>query len=405
MQKIKKIKKLLLVLILLVCSNLQADKVNVTLREFASIVATENKINILISSDIKEDKVLFILANKKNKIFLPAFKRMLYIKDMELIKQKGFYYIDKIKVEVDEVIEEIKPEKMFYSIKLNNLVFEDVNKLLQLNNIKSIYIKTTNSVCFFALEDEYKKLSTNIKDLDIKLPQIQFKITIFTTNKEDLKERGFNISAYAHSLDKSDSSGENGTSSTSFMYFLNLITMPYNVPSNVVANSSSGLYTVVKYLNQNGFTEIENSPILTAKSHSKVSFSTVKNIPYLTSSVTTESTDTKTTESLEYKDVGMKIDISPVVINDVINFDLNLIIEELTSNSSLTPTTEKRQLNSSYSLKRGEILVLSGVNKSSTLTTDFGIPLLQEVWLLGELFKYKTTTISKSILTITVEVL
>ena len=122
--------------------------------------------------------------------------------------------------------------------------------------------------------------------------------------------------------------------------------MPYSAPSNVVNNAKHGFYAVVKYLDRNGLTNIKSSPVLTARSHSKVSFSSVRNIPYLISSVTNEDTSKSTTESLEYKDVGLKIDISPIVINDVINFDLKLVIEELisTSTPSLTPSTQKESL-------------------------------------------------------------
>ncbi len=398
MIKIKRIIKKVMIL-LLVCYSLQAGKVDVTLREFANIVAEQNHINILISSDVEDDKIFFYIADKtKTYVLLPAFKKMLYLKDLQLLHSQGFYYIDKIK----------HPEhKVFYqSIKLNNLVYEDVGSLLQINDIKSTYIKSTNSVGFKSTNKKFHILEKHIKYLDVEYPQIQFKINIFYTNIDNLKDRGFNLSVFKKSVNTS--SGKNSTVSTqNLVYFLNLLTMPYSTPSNVVSNAKQGFYAVVKYLDLNGFTEIKNSPVLTARSHSKVSFSSVKNIPYLVSSVTNEDTSKSTTESLEYKDVGLKIDISPIVINDVINFDLKLVIEELisTSTPSLTPSTQKRELNSSYRLKRGELLILSGVNRETLLSKDYGIPLLKDIWLLGELFKFKSETKTKEILTISIEVL
>ena len=398
MIKIKRIIKKVMVL-LLVCYNLQAGKVDVTLREFANIVAEQNHINILISSDVEDDKIFFYIADKtKTYVLLPAFKKMLYLKDLQLLHSQGFYYIDKIK----------HPEhKVFYqSIKLNNLVYEDVGSLLQINDIKSTYIKSTNSVGFKSTNKKFHILEKHIKYLDVEYPQIQFKINIFYTNIDNLKDRGFNLSAFKKSV--STSSGKNSTVSTqNLVYFLNLLTMPYSAPSNVVNNAKHGFYAVVKYLDRNGLTNIKSSPVLTARSHSKVSFSSVRNIPYLISSVTNEDTSKSTTESLEYKDVGLKIDISPIVINDVINFDLKLVIEELisTSTPSLTPSTQKRELNSSYRLKRGELLILSGVNRETLLSKDYGVPLLKDIWLLGELFKFKSETKTKEILTISIEVL
>jgi len=395
MKKIKRILKKVII-VLLVCYSLQADKVDVTLREFANIVAEQNKINILISQNIKDDKILFLLADKtKSYVLLPAFTKMLFLKDLQLTKNQGFYYIDKIK----------HPEKkeFYHTIKLNNLVYEDVQALLKINKIKSAYIKSTNSVGFKSTMKKFHILKKYINDLDVQYPQVQFKINIFYTNTDKLKDRGFNVSLLKQSVNTSAS--EDVSSSQNLVYFLNLITMPYSAPSNIINNAKNGFYATVKYLNQNGFTNIKNSPVLTARSHSKVSFSSVKNIPYLVSSVTNEDTSKSTTESLEYKDVGLKIDIFPIIINDVVNFDLNLVIEELTSTSSLTPSTEKRELNSSYRLRRGEMLVLSGVNRETMLSTDYGIPVLKEIWLLGELFKFKTETKTKETLTISIEVL
>ena len=396
MIKIKKIIKRVMVL-LLVCYSLQADKVDVTLREFADIVANRNHINILISSEIEDDKIFFYIADKtKPYVMLPAFKKMLYLKDLQLLSSQGFYYIDKIK--------HPEKEKFYHTIKLNNLVFNDAKALLNINKIESVYIKSTNSVGFNSTTKKFKILEKYIKDVDVQYPQIQFKINIFYTNIDNLKDRGFNLSAYKKSVGSS-SEKDSGTSPQNLVYFLNLITMPYTASSNVVANAKSGFYATVKYLDQNGFTNIKNSPVLTARSHSKVSFSSVKNIPYLVSKVTNESTSKATTESLEYKDVGLKIDILPVVVGDVINFDLNLVIEDITSTSSLTPSTQKRKLNSSYRLKRGEILILSGVNRETLLSKDYGVPVLKNIWLLGAFFKFKNETKTKETLTISIEVL
>jgi len=394
MKKINLLKKVLI--LILVCYNLQADKVDVTLREFANIVAIQNHINILISSSIKQDKVLFILADKtKAYVMLPAFQKMLFLKDLQLTKNLGFYYIDKIP--------HPEKEEFYHTIKLNNLVYDDVNDLLKINDIKSVYIKSTNSVGFKSTMKKYNILKKYIQDLDVQYPQIQFKINIFYTNIDNLKDRGFNLSAYKQSVQKT--SQNNQVNTQNLTYFLNLITMPYSATTNVVDTAKNGFYATVKYLNQNGFTNIKNSPILTAKSHSKVSFSSVKNVPYLVSTVTNETASKQTTQNVEYKDVGLKIDISPIVINDVVNFDLNLVVEELTSTSSLTPTTQKRELNSSYRLKRGEILVLSGVNRESLLSTSYGVPLLKDIFLIGQLFQYKSETKTKETLTISIEVL
>lgn len=388
-------KKLIKVLILLLIScSLQADKVDVTLRQFANIVAEQNKINILISQDIEDDSIVFYLADKtKAYVMLPAFQKMLHLKQLQLIKNQGFYSIEKIIKK--------EPDINYHSIKLDNLVYDDVKNILEINDIKSTYIASTNSVGFKSTFKTYNILKNYINALDVKLPQMKFKINIFYTNIDNLKDRGFNLSAYTQSV----KSENQETSTENLTYFLNLITMPYTATSNVVSDTKNGFYATVKYLNQNGFTDIKNSPVLTAISNKKVSFSSVKTIPYLTTATSTSDTTTTSSNSYDYKDVGLQIGLTPYMIGDTINFDLTLIVEELLSTSSLTPTTDKKELNGSYRLKKGEILVLSGVNKESSLTTEYNIPLLSKIYLLGELFQYKSHTKTKDTLTISIEVL
>jgi len=391
----KKIKNQILKinLILLVCFQiLQADKIDLTLRQFANLVADENHINILISSKIQQDKVIFFLADKSKYVMLPAFKTMLKSKNLILLRKNGFFFIDKIVDPLEKV--------SLHSIKLNNLVSDSVLSLLKLYKIDGVYVKSTNSVDFLSSKKDYLAISKIAKKFDKKLPQVQFKINIFYTNLDNLKDKGFNLSAYMQSVHQQQ---DGNTPTLPYTYFLNLITMPYNATSNIVANSKKGLYATIKYLTQNHYTDILNSPTLTARSHSKVSFSSVKNVPYLVSTVKNENTSTQITQNIVYKDVGLKINISPVVLGDYVNFDLNLIVEDLISHTQ-TPTTEKRELNSSYTLKRGDVLVLSGVNKTVNVKNEYGVPILKNIFIIGNLFKYTSYSKTKSVLTITIEV-
>lgn len=385
-------------------SNLLADKIEVNLREFASIVAIQNKVNILIQQDVEDDKITFLVGEKDNTIFLAVFKKMLFLKGLDLKNNKNeFYYIEKIPVKEKEEIKLPEPVKdVFFSMTLQNVVFEDVENLLKLYDAKYSYIKSTNTVAFFCKPEFLEIIKNSILALDVSFPQIQFKITVLETNLNEIKDRGTNISAYMQSLNDTSDTASN----LSFNYFFNLITMPYSASSNVLENSKSGFYGVLKYLNQNGFTEIKNSPVVTARSHAEASFSSGQNIPYLVQSSSFTSATATKNDSYAYKDVGLKILLKPVIIGNDINFDLTLTLEDLiSSSSSLTPTTSKKELKSSYKLKKGEILVLSGINKETTLDNSFGIPLLKDLWIVGELFKFESKSSTSSIITITIEVL
>jgi len=377
------------------------------LREFAQKVSSDNKVNILIQEAVEDETITFFVGDKDAKIFLPAFKKMLYLKGLDLKKDKSdFYYIEKIPEKKEEVKKEPEPIKdVFYSVVLKHPVFDDVENLLKMHDgVKYTYIASTNSVAFFCKPEYLDELKKSIAALDIETQQIQFKITVLETNLDDVKDRGTNISAYMQSVAKTDSDGKAVNQSSN--YFLNLITMPYSASSNVLENSKSGFYGVLKYLNQNGFTKIKNSPVITASSNKEVSFTSGKNVPFKVGTSSYSSASTTSSSSYQYRDVGLTIVLKPIILGDVVDFDLTLTLEDiLTSTTTDMLSTSKKQLKSTYKLKKGELLVLSGINKEEQLNSSYDVPVLSKIFLLGELFKYESKSQSNSIVTITIEVL
>lgn len=279
-------------------------ELELNLRDFASLVSDEKQINILLNPDINATKNTFIISNSSSHDILNVFKKMLSYNNLLLIKDKGFYYVDYIKdnnlsVSVENV----------YQVSLDNLVFNDVNNYLSAFDINSTYLKDSNTIVFKSTKKNYKQISKFIKKIDLQSKQVTFKINVLETSLDDLKDRGFNLSAYYKTIDDKNSNLD-------LNYFLNLITMPYTATSNVLQNSKSGFYAVLKFLNQNGYTNIKTSPFLTAKNNKQVIFTSVQNIPYLTQSTSQKKDDTTTTNSYEYKDVGLKLAITPYILKD-----------------------------------------------------------------------------------------
>jgi len=380
--------KILLLMVVLLLNNLHAEKIDLSLREFASMVASENKVNILIQQSIEDDKIFFYLGDTNStKVPLSAFSKMLYLKGFNFKKTDSFYFIEQIKEPVEKPVENV-----FQTYTLKNPVFPDVQNILNAFDINGTYISSTNAVSFSAPPKHLKEIISAIHSIDVSQNQVQFKITILETSIDDLKDRGANISAYLQ------------TTNETSKYFLNLITMPYTATTNVTDNSKSGFYGVLKFLDQNGYTKIKNSPIITARNQTEVSFTSVKNIPYKAGTSSYASSSTTSTTSYAYKDVGLKVTIKPIIIENMVNFDLTLVIEDLLDTTD-TPTTSKKELKSTYSLQRGDMLVLSGINKETVTDSSYSVPVLRSIYLLGELFKYSSTSTASSILTMTIEVL
>lgn len=382
----------IILLLLLSSLALVAKQYKHNLLEYANLTAIHNKVDILISDEINPNEFYFFTDKEYPTASLNLFKTMVESKDLLFSYHKGLYFIEKPK-EIDLNATELNETKKLYSFNLESKSNNDIQNLLNLYDINNTY--TTNNKVFFRTDKEkYKELNNALMEVDILPKQTRLKITVIETNLNKLKERGFEISGYLKTIDNIHT-----------QYYLNLITMPYTNNQNIIKFAKKEYYGVIKYLNRNDFSQIKSSPILTAKNNTNVYFSSVQNIPYLKQSKEVKDNQTSNTNSYEYKDIGLKINIKPIILKEHVDIDLHLILEDLLSDDSLTPVTSKKEIRSSYLLKKGEILVLSGINKTTNYTDHFEIPLLSKIFLVGDLFKFDTKKQLDTTLALSIEAL
>ncbi|WP_297941159.1 type II and III secretion system protein [uncultured Campylobacter sp.] len=376
--------KKILILTLCVISFSKAETIYTDLVNFAQLASISNNIAIVTDDSIDGNYYYFIYQHDTN-LTLSMFRKMLESKGLFLYKKDNFYYITDKKL----------PDYDLRRIDLSNYVVEDVRRIMANFELNATYSTTSNSVFFRADDVAYEQIKQAVASIDKPLEQVEFKLTITETNLKDIKDRGAKLQSLLKPLNHGD-----------LAYYINLITSPYTTNSNVVRNDSEGFFGVLNFLDTNGLTKIISSPFLTAKNHTEVNFSAVQNIPYLVQNSQTSATQTTTQNTYEYKDVGLKITLKPVILKDHVDFDLHLILEDLLSSANtLTPITSKKELKSSYSLKRGDILVLSGINKTTTQKQRNGIPILKDIYILKYLFSVEQDQDINSVVTLTIQVI
>ena len=384
-------------LVLILVLEVSAIQIKSNLLEFANIAANTNKTQILISGSLKPDDYYFFTDQKQVNITLSLFKKMVELQGLRFLKLDDFYFVD-----IDKSLNANsdfnstsyeEPENLYY-IKMQGNSFAELNSMLYQYDKNATYIAQDNAAVIKATEKQYSEILSYLPNFDNKIvEQIRFKITILETDLSDLRKRGTEVNSLLKAVDSKD-----------FRFFFNMITVPYIENSNVITQAAD-FYGVLNFLDQNSITKIKSSPFVVAKSNSEVFFSSVKTIPFLKNTSTFNQYSTQSQNTYDYKDVGLTLKLRPVVVGSNIDVDLDLTFENLLANSDkLTPSTSKKQLKSSYRLKRGEIIVLSGINQDIETKGRTGIPLLKDIWLLKYLFSTETTDLSNSILTITIEI-
>ena len=392
--------KKILIIAFLLALVLKAQIVKSNLLQFADLASVENKTQILISGSIVPDDYVFFTSSKNPKISLSLFKKMVELQGLRFLKLDDFYFIDNLtdnqkNAVNNESLENPSINENLYYIKLFGNSFDELNSILSLYEKNATYISQDNSAVFKASEKQFSEIISYLPNFDTKdKEQVSFKITILETEINVLKERGTEINSLLELSGHKD-----------FKLFFNMLTVPYTQSSNVIKKSNE-FYGVLQLLDKNDITKIKASPFLVAKNNTQVNFSSVKNLPFLSNTSTYTQSAVQTQNTYEYRDVGLKLTLKPVIVSDMIDVDLNLIYENLLSTGdSLTPKTSKKELKSNYRLKKGEIIVLSGINQSTNIEIKKGIPILKDIPVLQYIFSTKNKELSESILSISIEVL
>ena len=392
--------KKILIIAFLLALVLKAQIVKSNLLQFADLASVENKTQILISGSIVPDDYIFFTNSKNPKISLSLFKKMVELQGLRFLKLDDFYFIDNLtdnqkNAVNNESLENPSINENLYYIKLFGNSFDELNSILSLYEKNATYISQDNSAVFKASEKQFSEIISYLPNFDTKeKEQVSFKITILETEINVLKERGTEINSLLELSEHKD-----------FKLFFNMLTVPYTQSSNVIKKSNE-FYGVLQFLDKNDITKIKASPFLVAKNNTQVNFSSVKNLPFLSNTSTYTQSAVQTQNTYEYRDVGLKLTLKPVIVSDMIDVDLNLIYENLLSTGdSLTPKTSKKELKSNYRLKKGEIIVLSGINQSTSIEVKKGIPILKDIPVLQYIFSTKNKELSESILSISIEVL
>ncbi len=375
-------KKIILIFLTIITFGF-SDSIELNLTDFSIYASEENNVNILIDESLSDKNFVFTISDK-NDYYLPAFEKALSIHNLELIKTNKIYYVR----EIGTYIEKAK----YRALKLNFVNYEDIKNFLDVyKDIKFEFIQTSKILMIYSNETEFESIKETIETIDTLPKQLKLKITILDTNLNKLRELG-----------SSDSMLNLSTGSD---FFFNLIAYPFS-STNIISNDKkSGFYNFLKFINDDGISDFISNPILTLTDGKKNSFNVVSNTPFKTGESTLQDTQFRTSNSFDYRDVGLKIEVTPRIYkDDNVYLDLNL---ELSNIVSLTaqdmPVTSKKSISQSFHLSKDNIMILSGLNQKETNSKNSGVPILQDIPLAGWLFKYESQTTTLSNLSIIFE--
>ena len=365
---------------LILFNSIKAENLEMNLAEFATFVSQVNNVEIIVDYSLKDENIIVI--SNDTSFTLESFKNAVQMKNYELIKTNNFYLVRK-------KIEE-KKDLIVNTIQLHKIDFEYIKSLFAVyKDIEYTFIPSSKLLVLKSTLEDYENIKKIVSYVDNTPKQLKLKITILDTNLNKIKEYGTELT-------------QNINQSSNF--FFNLLAYPFQVASNVDNTQKDNFTSFIKLLNQNSITELVASPTLTLSDNEPLAFNLGKNIPYLSGSTTVEDNNTKTTNSYTYKDVGLKISITPKIFNDEVQINLELT-NEIILDSSNTPKTSKSFIKQVFSLSKDRLFVLTGINQTQKYEDTQKSAFLGDIPFLGWLFKTNSNDYTNSNLTILLELI
>jgi general secretion pathway protein D len=152
---------------------------------------------------------------------------------------------------------------------------------------------------------------------------------------------------------------------------------------------------------QDGTTSVLANPRIRVKNKEKARIHIGDRVPVITT--TAAATGGFVSESVSYLDVGLKLDVEPLVYLDdevgiKVGLEVSNIVREIRSGTSNTLTYQigTRNANTNLRLRDGETQILAGLISDEDRRTANRVPGLGDMPVLGRLFSSTSTTTSKT---------
>jgi general secretion pathway protein D len=258
----------------------------------------------------------------------------------------------------------------------------------------------TNALIITASAQDYEVIREITEKLDIVREQVLVEMLIMEVTEETLEEIGIDWAT----LDQAVTGSVRVFGQTNFSPRTNFSAGTLeglSIGTWRKSGSTTNIGSIITALEKKTGVNILSTPHITTSNHSKAKIIVGENRPYVTESRITESDPATPTviKTYEYKDVGISLELTPHIsqaglVRLEIESEFTKLVES--TSSSETPTTAKRQAQTVISMQSGSTVVIGGLIRDDITTLNKKVPLLGDIPLIGELFKYKKDQLEKT---------
>jgi general secretion pathway protein D len=278
--------------------------------------------------------------------------------------------------------------------------------------------KSTNSLIILAEKEDYIVLEEIIKKLDIPRAMVYIESLIMEVNiDKDFNlgtewivgdEKVFNDKniIYGGGFSGGATGGDPGYTGLSPTDPSTGIRVPLPLPPGFSmgvfgeAIELNGIFfpslgAVIQAYEKDRDIHILSTPQILTTDNQEATITVGKNIPYQTQSTAVSGVEAYS--SYEYKDIGISLKITPQISKDrKVRLDIEHEIKILESTTDFRPTTLQRTINTTVIVKDKSTVVIGGLIQEQFTETEYKVPCLGNIPLIGWLFKSRAKAGLKS---------
>lgn len=238
---------------------------------------------------------------------------------------------------------------------------------------------TNNAIVIYATSREYDLVEQALRKLDTLPLQVLIEAVITEVTLNDSLRFGVEWYFKTGASNFSLTSGKTLLPVQSFPGFSYLLAQ------------GDGIRTVINALDKVTTINVVSSPQLLVLNNQTASLQVGDQVPVATqSSVSTTTANAPVVNSIEYRDTGVILKVTPRV-NDsgLVLLDIAQEVSDVATTTSSTldsPTIQQRRVSSSVAVQDGQTVALGGLIRDNLSRGSSGIPLLADIPYLGSLF-------------------
>jgi len=349
-------------------------------------------------------EIKFVADERTNTIILMAsevetsrIKRLIKMLDQETPRGKGniqVYYLENANAEdLGKVLQDLPTKKGGTPGPAKApFVSEDV---------KITADKATNSLIIMGGKEDYQVLEDIIKKLDIPRSMVYIESLIMEVNVNKEFNLGVQWQAGGTTqIDNKDAAFGGGFIPETGIISTPLRTLPspqgfslgiFSEAITIGGITFPNLYAVVNAFKKDQDVHILSTPQILTTDNEEASITVGKNVPFQTRSAASGENIVDQYSYYEYKDVGITLKITPQISHERLvrlNISQELTALDLqTTTSADRPTTFKRTIDTTVIVKDGNTVVIGGLIDDTFSDSEFKVPCLGDIPMLGYLFK------------------